>query len=274
MKRAPHISTLFLLALLMGSCSRPLQVESRPAEIEITIDGLRSDWAGQFSLPKYQKFAIAVSHSKNYVYLALSSLDRSFMRQINVSGFTIWMDPSGKKKEIVGLKYFGRMGESNSRQRTTSEKPGVGRELDQGILGSPGIRQELSLLKGELDLIVLDKDKRQRLGPPDLLASASANEDGLFIEVQIPISLLGKDHVSDQPLGIGFISEFEKKDGARGGAGRDHMDGDMPGSRGQMGGDRSGGMGRQQPGGRPAGGMGSLSQNDVDFWMKVKLTKP
>lgn len=275
MKRAPHVFTFFLLALMLGSCSRALQMESLPAATEIEIDGFRNDWAGQFSVPKYQKFAIAVSHSKNYVYLAMSSLDRTFMWQINVSGFTIWMDPSGKKKEVVGLRYIGRMGEFRSRWRSTSEKPGLGRDLDQGILGAEGGRQGLGPLKGELDLIILDKDKRQRLGPPDLLASASSNEDGLFIEFQIPLSLLGKDYVSGEPLGIGFISEFERSDGAKGGAGRDQMDGgDMPGGRGQMGGDRSGGMGRQQSVGRPAGGAGSLSQNDVDFWMKVSLVKP
>ena len=257
--------------LALVNCSHTTQIMSEPASSDFLIDGDRGEWTGRFSVPKDAKCAVGIGHNKNYVYLALTSIDPAFQRQLNMNGMTLWLDPKGKKHEILGIKYAGMRGARKSIGELDMGHRGVGRDLQPEDFTAGGSRRgerRLKPLSGDLEMIVVDADKRERLGPSDLLATVRTTEAGLFLEIQIPLALLGSEYQPGSRLGIGLESSNARAERMP----RDDMSGGMDGDSGGMGsgqrpgGGRSGaGMGGQRPGG--------LSGSDLELWFQVDFPK-
>ena len=250
--------------LILSGCSSNKYL-SLPADATFRNDGDRSEWTGRFQIPRGEKFAVALSHDKNYAYVAISSMDQDFQRQLAMGGLTLWLDSKGGKHRTLGIKYQGKL-QRDGRQRNMSDRQNRSALSDNG---KNRIREAL-LINGELDLVVLDKNKRERLGPNDLFASANSMNGSLFIEYQIPMALIAPGNEIGDQLGVGIESTFEKPEmsGAMTKGGRGGHGGGMAGgmSGGQRGGGQRGG-GRQGTTGRPSTGL-----VDVDVWLKVGLT--
>ncbi len=207
-----------------------------------------------------------MSYDKNYLYIAVSSIDKDLQRQLALNGLTIWLDTKGKRHRNLGLKFEGLM--------PRGQRPDIYQRdqyQDSGRRGR-GSRIDFSkMFRGDLTLIVVDTKAGKSLGPTDLLASANSLDETLFIEYQIPLAILGEDFDIQKKLGLGLESTSEKlaMGGGRSGGMNSSMGG---GGRGERGGGMSGGQrggGGHQPGGPPGARIG---QNDLDLWMKVQLT--
>lgn len=261
-----HMNYLLIMAVLLGlqSCSGTKYL-SEPATADFRIDGEQLEWAGRFEIPKNEKFAVGISHDKNYLYVAINSMDRSFERQLAMRGLTIWVDARGKKHEDLGFKFQSlipmdrRPGSSENRR----SRMGAG-ERDASMF------RNASPFNGDLDLIIVDAKDRERLGPADLLAVAFSGDGGFFMEYQIPLALLGQDYAPGQPLGVGINSAFDKSNLPAGGRGGMSGGGMSSGGRGGSGGGKRGGG---QGGGRPGMQGDRPDQTDLDVWIKVEFTQ-
>ncbi len=261
-----HLNLLLILPVLLGlqACTSTRYV-SQAANTDMRIDGHPDEWAGRFEIPKGEDFAMGISHDKNYLYVAINSMDRTFERQLAMRGLTIWVDARGKERETLGVR-FQSLIPMDRHPGTSGNRSSSNSDTD---------RQDLfrtrSPFKGDLDLIVVDGSGRERLGPADLLATAMAGAGGLVLEYQIPLALLGEDYEAGQRLGVGLSSEFHRSNLPAGSRGGMSGGGLSAGGRGAMsgGGKRGGGHSGGQPGmqGRP-------DQTDLDVWFKVEFAQP
>lgn len=252
-----QVILLIILSMLMMSACSSTSYLSQPASEDFRIDGMRTEWTGKFQIPDGEKFALGISNDANYLYVAISSIDRGFQRQLAVGGLTIWLDVKGGKRENLGIRFKGKMP-----QRDQKARSGRQRADEWNPLGE-------RLFDGDLGLIVIDIKAGKRLGPADLLATSSSQDESLFMEYQIPLILLGDDFDPTRNLGFGIESTIERPEMAAGHAGG------MAGGRGEMSGDRSSraGGGRQGGGSRSgAPGGSTMGQSDLELWMKVQLT--
>ncbi len=250
---------LMILVIILSACTSNSYV-SQKATKDFRIDGQRSEWAGRFLIPEGESFALGVSHDKNYLYIAISSIDKGFQRQLVSEGLTLWLDTKGRKHRNLGIKFEGTM--PGGKRAGTYQRE---RYKDGGQLSLDSNPGRLPIFDTDLTLIVIDTKAGKSLGPADLFASASSVDETVFIEYQIPLAMLGQGFDIQKKLGLGIISKSERPNMTEGHPGG--MKGSMEGG-GQGG--RSGGMG----GGRQAGGpsRAGMGQNDLDVWMKIKLT--
>jgi len=254
-----RFSTIVVTTLFLLSCSSPSYL-SRPASVEALTDGNPDEWSGRFAVQKEAPFALAVSHSKNYLYIAITSMEREFKQQVSRQGLTLWLDTKGRKSQVLGIKFEGALPKGrpgSSQMRSRSNDLARDPESFQAL--------DTSLLEGDLTLIVIDKEEGQSLGPADLLASSSLKDGKLLLEYQIPITLLGRQFDREK-LGLGIVSGNDapgRGDRPRGGM--------RPGggTHGGMAGGMSGGPGM---GGPPSGGM-RPDRQQIDTWVKVKFSK-
>jgi hypothetical protein len=261
------------VTLLLASGCRQDKIASRWSDDAITIDGNQADWHGQnLRVPKGKHVTIGVLNDESYLYLTLSTIDRALMMKALRLGFTVWLDPGGGTKEILGVKY--PTGLSGTGQRSTRPDRGPASRM-------PNISQMIrSLPESQPWIEILGPGKDDTF---QILAADSAgiqvrldfSEFGqLVYEMKIPLGGL-PDYpytlamTAGDKLGIGFVT---------GSAGLSAMRGSRPG--GGMPGGRPGGMpgglrgGR--PGSRPGAGMGGdhvrpAITDPFRYWMRVTL---
>jgi hypothetical protein len=106
---AAPAKSLFLMALAWGlaACSsfRTFQVESRPPEHQIVIDGKSDDWAGHLFVVEGQKISVGFLNDRESLYICLRTDDSGMQRQILRSGLMVWFDPKGGKNKTLGIKF-------------------------------------------------------------------------------------------------------------------------------------------------------------------------
>jgi len=254
-----NITGLLALSLIMNACSSNVYL-SEVASTDFRTDGLRSEWDGRFQIPDGESFALGVSHDKNYLYIAISSVDMGFQRQLAMGGLTLWLDAKGGKRQNFGINFEGMM--------PRGQRPDVyqrGQYRDSGSQGGDSRLGLSKLFEGELSIIVVDTKVGKSLGPADLLATANSYDETLFIEYQIPLALLGDGFDMQKKLGLGIESKSERPTMGGGHPGGMSGGGKGGGSGGRGGGQRGGG---QRPGGQPGSGM---EQNNIDVWVKIQL---
>jgi len=255
-KRLP---VLGLFVVLVG-CSSNVFI-SQQANPDFKTDGHKNEWQGRFHMVEGESFALGVSHSKNYLYVAINSIDRDFRRQIAMGGLTLWLDVKGGKRENLGIKFEG-LGAGDRRSRK-AHRDKYGNESISG----ESFRDGLPLaLEGDLTLIVMDIKEGKSLGPADLLASITSPHETLFIEYQIPLVMLGEDFTMEK-LGVGLESGLDRP-GMSGGKPRGMGVGGGRSGGMSSGGGRPGGMGSGRQGGPPSGGS---SQTGIEVWTKVEF---
>ena len=253
---------LISLVIILSACSST-SYQSQEATKEFRTDGQRSEWTGRFQIPDGEKFALGLSHNKNYLYVAISSIDLGFKRQLAMGGLTLWLDVKGGKRENLGIKFEGVIPENKRNNRS-----------QRGQTDRDRMFELPEIFDGDLFLIVTDTKAGKSMGPADLLASANSIDETLFIEYQIPLAMLG-DEFNMEKLGLGLESSIERPamaggraDGMRDGGQKGGRGGGMGGG-GQRGG-KSGGMSGGGPGGSPGSDM---NNNDIEVWTKIIFTQ-
>ncbi len=99
-----RIVLLFITGLGFTGCGQ-VKLDSTWAEKPVTIDGDLTEWKGMFSVPKGVKAGVGFMNNEEFLYCALTTSDLQLMRQIVYSGFTVWFDEKGKKKQVFGIRH-------------------------------------------------------------------------------------------------------------------------------------------------------------------------
>ncbi len=140
LKIAAALWTPFSLGLFMlwslGGCSsiKTFEIESRPPEHQIAIDGKADEWAGRLFSVEGQKIALGFLNDRDYLYICLRTGDAAMERQILRSGLTVWIDAKGARNKVLGIKY--PVGLRPDEQRMMKEGEPEEAEAPGGIEGN------------------------------------------------------------------------------------------------------------------------------------------
>ncbi len=104
MKRPIAAIAALLFVIPFSSCNRP-EIQSGPKDREIKVDGDSSDWRGTLQEAEDAGFSWGLMNDGEYLYIAVTTIDRSVERQIMLSGLYLWFDETGKESKNFGV-YF------------------------------------------------------------------------------------------------------------------------------------------------------------------------
>jgi hypothetical protein len=291
--------TTVLLALLTLSCGG-LMIDSRWRDRDIVIDGDDTDWQDLKLYVENWPVDIGIANDADFLYLTLSTADRSFQRQAIMRGFEVWIDPNGRQGKILGVRYpLGMMGKGGQEFETADGFNPYGSsrsraEQDRLRRAGPAQLQEAfeRMLASQQPMLLGRSDREIRsltmVGKNDVRVNVTLADGRLVYEARFPLH--GEYPIPPLPskpgksIGIGFKTRdlrfdrevVDSRDGVRGQGG-----GGLTGGQGGFGG-RGGGFGGGTRddgdyGGRRGGGGRGLSSTGfepIEKWTKVTLSNP
>lgn len=251
MKKQFIILTGIISIALLG-CNQT-KLESKWTDQEITIDGKLNKWNENLVVPKNTHVGIGFMNDESSLYLTLTTMDRNLIMQVLTRGFTVWIDPKGRKSQRFGIRYpfGGGMGEFRMMMQ--------GREQytpDFDLF----IQVALSSQK-EVEVIGPGKNQIARFGlnnSAGIDVIATFEESVFTYEMRVPLqsvaeNLYAIDVKPGTTIGVGFTTPELDRD-----------------SMGGMGG-RGGGMGGHGGGGRSDRSLGRQMPESLKYWVKVTL---
>ncbi len=197
-------SLFTVTGLLIGLCTMGYAQDELGCQVATppVIDGKIEDWQGDWKTDEDTKIQYNVCFDADNLYVRLKTSDDMTQGKIGRLGLTVWLDPNGKKKRNLGLKYptptgrdFSKMNASPSNNSNPYERRlEMKRDLirDTEVLELIGLAKEnivssrVGLMNGIQVIIVMD-------------------EKGDYIyEAKIPFKAYRLSKASIPVLGIGF----------------------------------------------------------------------
>lgn len=247
---------MFLL-LCVGGCGS-LQLASQWSDNTINVDGKSDEWTGKTEPMGSKKLTIGFANDTNYVYMMLSTGDRTMSRMLMIRGLNVWFDSAGGRNKTFGIHYpLGILSGRSTGGRGTQTDP-------------------LSALKGntalsELEILGSVNDNRRAMpiaAAGGIQARINYSESSLVYELRVPYT-----------TGERFPFSIQARSGSLIGVGLETPDmGSTAGGTGGTSGGTGGGRGRGGRGGTSS--MGSepertqASVEPLNDWMKVQLMSP
>ncbi|MFC2173259.1 hypothetical protein ACFLU6_11600 [Acidobacteriota bacterium] len=290
-------SVAVALTLLTSSDCDALKMKSKWLEGEVSVDGVRTEWKDAATYLEKDDVAVGLLNDETHLYVALITGRSDLERQLQMRGFTLWLDSKGGKKKSFGIQYpLGMMAMREGMQRDSESKSGE----------RPDYQEMRKKSLASLDIIGPEKDERQRFAVDETegIEVAFANSDGMFVyEIKVPLVrseqypyAAGTEKTGKIGLGLETTpidqDAMRKKMGQRGGGrgggmgGGGRGGGGYPGGGGDMGsgfprgsempGGGSGGGGRGPGGGGgrgPGGGQRPSDTKPLKIWISAELAE-
>lgn len=184
-------------------------VDSVWADGPITMDGVIGEWDGQpLTHEKKVKVDVAFKNDDKYLFVLFRFNDLRYLSSIDVTGMTLWLDPSGKKKKRCGIQF--------TKKKVSAEEYIALLEKRQGPLSEARkeeIRKSTVYFLSEATLRAGKKERGQKTGEPDPSAGAAYNarmgENAMVFEFRVPLyrmaeAMLGSEISPGTQLKIGF----------------------------------------------------------------------
>jgi hypothetical protein len=74
-------------------------------ELAIAVDGEYGDWQGRFTgIDGDRGLALGVADDASNLYLCIATRDLSVQSLLRRAGFTVWLDPKGGHREVLGVR--------------------------------------------------------------------------------------------------------------------------------------------------------------------------
>jgi len=265
----PMLKLILLPGLLLLSGCNDIELNSNWNNSTMVVDGELTEWNEDLLAPPKEPVAFAVRNDSDYLYLALRTFDPELMRQIVMTGLTVWLDPDGDRDKVLGIGYPhpGRW-----------EPPGSIR-LKRGADPAAQIEQLRLRLAAQTEIAITDAEGRvTRLGLENTggIQAATSLTSGLQYELKIPLTENAERPFAlaaspGMRIGIGLTTpQLERPARSDGRSGGGH--GGMPG------GGRGGKGGRSDRGGRGAPGGDHPDRTSIpeplEIWLEVQLAEP
>lgn len=192
-------ASLFLIFISSITIAQKQKESCTPAA-PIVIDAKVDDWQNDWIADSEGKFLYNICNDANDLYIRLKMSDILTQRRVALFGLTVWLDPSGKKKEKIGLKYpFGTTDLSGTPPTVTTMNRNQKRgDVEKELLGDIDVLELIGLAK---ETIV-----SSRLGLMNgIRVLIAATEDGTYMyEAKIPFKAFRLKKSEISVLGIGF----------------------------------------------------------------------
>lgn len=243
--------TLISILLIMSGCSKKVSINSSWTQQPIIINGYLDEWQDGLHYFEDDGVAAGLKNDADFLYIAIEAVDERTIRQIRGTGFTLWFDPKGKKKKVLGIKFPS---DFQSRKQKHTD------------YGSYDNRDPLFAFPGQIIIIEPEKDKIIHADPNDEygLRWEMNNSLGLFnFEFKIPLKRTYKtpfavNAETNRTISIGLTNDLPQRKKRTGGMQQ------RRGSRGSQ-----SGMGRSRGKGR-----GFQKQRNIErmeIWIKSQL---
>ncbi|MFQ5708627.1 MAG: hypothetical protein ACE5HO_14315, partial [bacterium] len=223
----------------------------------IDIDGQPEEWLGGMTFVEKQDVSVGFFNDADYLYVSLTSSNRSIQRQFMMMGFTLWFDPKGGEGKAFGIKFPVGMMETGMMRRGRGE----GRD-------PRSMRESFEKALADLAIILPGEEQPRRLRVNEVKGIAvkiGDSRENFVYEIKVPL------HQSEdfpyainveagKAIGVGFetakldVEELRQRRGGGGfGVGR--------------------GSARGGFGGRPGRGSGRRRVTEpFNLWVSVKLS--
>ena len=285
---ATRVLVVSLLSTCLISCGG-LKLDSHWLDRNITIDGDDSDWQDLKWYVKDWPVDIGVANDADFLYVNLSTADRSLQRQAITRGFELWVDPGGGKGRVLGVRYpLGMAGRDRESFGETRLRPGAGADR---FGGRRHLNDEISRLKGPEQLQkaferILTSQRPMLLGKgeqeirplnmsneEDVRVAVTYSEGRLVYEARFPLRgsypLPQLPAVEGKSIGIGFRTRVDNNSTMPSFGGFRGARGARDGRYGGRGYGGSNGYGSRRPRGFPRHDL-----EPIEKWTKVALARP
>lgn len=169
----------------------------------LAIDGKTDDWQGDWKTDDDSKFQYNVCFDAENIFIRLKTADDMNQGKMGRLGFTVWLDPNGKKKRKLGLLYPTPTGRDFSQIMNQNPNDTRGREEKR-----LGMKRDLIKDTEVLELIGLAKENivSSRVGLKNgIQVIIVMDERGDYVyEAKIPFKAYKLSKASIPVLGIGF----------------------------------------------------------------------
>jgi hypothetical protein len=107
MKKKIFILMLLTVATVRLSAQDQQQVSAKtcPQVTAVVADGNADEWAMDWQKDPDNKMSYNICFDDNNLYVRMKTADDMVKRKIGFFGLTLWMDPKGKKKKKLGLRF-------------------------------------------------------------------------------------------------------------------------------------------------------------------------
>lgn len=263
MKKLFRFTGILYGLLALVSCSSALYQATWQTK-PVIADGNPTEW----SLPlRYSDsesgLQYNVTNDETNLYICIRATEQPIQMKILSSGMEIWLDPSGKNKETVGIQ-FPLPGMHDRKPIDENKQPDMSKGMNHGRMN---MAEEYHLQKPQIALSGFKTEYNGTFLAADskgVKASIDWNEQNFMTyELVVPfISFYSKEFntIKDNPV-IGFKININALSGQRSGSQAGDRQGGHPGGAGQgPGGGGGSGMKGGSEGG-PGGGMGERPQS-------------
>jgi hypothetical protein len=259
------ILVVLVTVLLITSCGEK-QIRSKWADFEISIDGNVEDWEGKLLYFKDEQAALGVANDSSFLYIALSTRERSSFMQALAGGLMLWFENENADSKKIGINF--PIGSSNNSFAMMGKNQNAEKNSEQVINALIRSQNELSIVDEDSYPLVLLGIKNDK----NIEAAIGFEKNVFYYELKIPLQKTKKTSYAINAKFSDIISvEIETLQPERptGGSGRSGM------SDGMSGGGRGGGMGGGRGGGRGAGAsMNASSFDPIEISFEVVLALP
>lgn len=256
---------VFIVFTGLMACHTVNRVSSSFRTQALRVDGNLSDWETEMNYHKPSKLYYSISNDRENLYVALNVKDAMVQRKIMMFGMTLWMDTTGGKGQLKGLRYPVP---AEKRREVPGETESNEDLPKRAIQARPDDNRKV-IVKAHTDRKVLlgfnDKEKETVSIAEDMgidVRIQAGKMTGLTYEAKIPFDkLYSSKGLPDKKLSLGIITgHLELSDG-------------LPRMRPSGGMNPGGGMypgGGRRGGGTPGGRFDHMEelQKSTELWLK------
>ena len=174
----------------------------------VQIDGQANEWPMEWMVDTEKKFSYNVCSDDNNIYIRMKTKDELIRRKMALFGFTVWMDPNGKKKRKLGLRFptgieaqermvaLRQTGDPNT--MSAGQRADFQKEINKIFIRDVEVLELIGLADDPLT------STRSGITNGIKVAIAADDEEAYIYEAIIPFKSFRLSKSSIATLGIGF----------------------------------------------------------------------
>jgi len=135
MKRCSCL-TVWLVVLLLAGCAGDNVYRSSRQQRPVHINGFPDDWEAEMVYDIKSGILAGISNDNRYLYVVMKISSPVLKQKILMTGLTLWIDPSGKKKKDKGLVFPMQQAPGMKQAMRNPENKNRGMNADRELINS------------------------------------------------------------------------------------------------------------------------------------------